>query len=220
MKKVVPFIFVLILPFVLAGCGSKQFELEDYMSETTKVYFQAEGNGFNATLSVGEREIDYKVDGRHGATCDFALLQVEFDSVLENDAIDCVVSIDGQDTSLLLEFNPLNNCYVGDLGFNINSDANVSITVEEKSLQLENVSNNFAINWQEALQKSQIALIDEISSCYSNGSFCGEGYLKLLHEKGGSFQELFWSFRLVCEQGIKYDVVIDAQTGEIVGVNL
>lgn len=220
MKKVVLFIFVLILPFVLAGCGSKQFELEDYMSETTKVYFQAEGNGFNATLSVGEREIDYKVDGRHGETCEFALLQVEFDSVLENDAIDCVVSIDGQDTSLLLEFNPLNNCYMGDLGFNINADANVSITVEEKSLQLENVSNNFAINWQEALQKSQIALIDEISSCYSNGSFCGEGYLKLLHEKGGSFQELFWSFRLVCEQGIKYDVVIDAQTGEIVGVNL
>lgn len=220
MKKIFPFIFILLLPVLLVGCGSNKFQLEDYMSEITKVYFQAEGDGFNATLSVGEREIDYRVDGRHGPTCDFALLQVEFNSVVENDVIDCVVNIDGQDTSLLLEFNPLNNCFMGDLGFSINADAKVSITVEEKSLSLENVSNNFAIDWQQALEKSEIALIDEISSCCNNGSFCGEGYLKLLHEKGGSFQELFWSFRLVCEQGVKYDVVINAQTGEIAGVNL
>ena len=220
MKKVFPLIFLFILPLFLVGCGTKKFQLQEYMSEITTSYYQAEGEGLNISLSVGQREIDYKVDGLHGATCGFSLFEIKFDNILEENTINISVIIDGKDYSLVLEHNPVNNTYMGDLGFAISNDSSVQVKVEGQTLNLTNVSNNFAVSSDEALEKASVVLIDELASCYNNGNFCGECYLKILNEQDGSFNELFWCFSLVCNQGIKYDVVINVQTGEVVGVNL
>ena len=219
MKKIFAFA-LLLLPLMLVGCVEKKFKLDDYMSEITTTYFQGQGQGVDASVSVGRREIDYKVDGKHGQTCDFSLVEVKFANIREEGLLQVELIIDGQSQDFTLELNPVNHIYMGDLGYAISADSSVAIVVGEKKIELENLTNNFAVDAEQALEKARVALIDQIAACYREGQFCGEGYLKLLHEEGGLFDQLFWSFRLVCEQGVKYDVVINAQTGEIVGVNL
>mgnify|MGYP005764008613 FL=1 len=218
MKKFLA-VIILALPLFLVGCGQKEFELKDYMSEITNVYYQAEGDGVNASVSVGQREVDYKVNGVHGSVCDFTLIEVKFDEVKNQDAMEIEVVIDGVSQPFMLEFNPLTDVFVGDLGYAVESGASISLVIEGQRLDMVNITDEL-ISSSEALEIARLALIDEIASCYSGGVFCGECYLKLLHERGSSFNQLFWSFSLVCVQGVKYDVVINAQTGEVVGENL
>lgn len=220
MKKFFAASMMLLFPLMLVGCGRSDFNLKDYMSEITTVYFQGQGQGVNASLSVGQREIDYKVDGKHGPTCDFSLIEIKFDNVREEEILQVEIIINGQSQNFSLELNPVNHVYMGDLGYAVKGDDSIVIVVDGQRIELTNITGDFAVNADEALEMARIALIDQIAACYNEGRFCGEGYLKLLHEEGGSFSQLFWSFRLVCQQGVKYDVVINAQTGELVGVNL
>lgn len=220
MKKVFAAALVLLLPFMLVGCGEKEFNLKDYMSEITTTYFQGQGQGVNASLSVGQREIDYKVDGKHGQTCDFSLIEVKFDNIRAEEELPVELIIDGQSQDFVLELNPVSHVYMGDLGYAVKPDSSFVIFVGNQKVELTNITGDFAVDANQALEMARIALIDQIASCYNDGRFCGEGYLKVLHEEGEPFNQLFWSFRLVCEQGVKYDVVINAQTGELVGVNL
>lgn len=220
MKKVFAAALVLLLPFMLVGCGGKEFNLKDYMSEITTTYFQGQGQGVNASLSVGQREIDYKVDGKHGQTCDFSLIEIKFDNIRAEEELPVELIIDGQSQDFVLELNPVSHVYMGDLGYAVKGDDSIAIVVDGQRIELTNITGDFAVDANQALEMARIALIDQIASCYNDGRFCGEGYLKVLHEEGEPFNQLFWSFRLVCEQGVKYDVVVNAQTGELVGVNL
>ena len=220
MKKVFTAALVLLLPFMLVGCGGKEFNLKDYMSEITTTYFQGQGRGVNASLSVGQREIDYKVDGKHGQTCDFSLIEIKFDNIRAEEELPVELIIDGQSQDFVLELNPVSHVYMGDLGYAVKGDDSIAIVVDGQRIELTNITGDFAVDANQALEMARIALIDQIASCYNDGRFCGEGYLKVLHEEGEPFNQLFWSFRLVCEQGVKYDVVVNAQTGELVGVNL
>lgn len=220
MKKVFAAALVLLLPFMLVGCGEKEFNLKDYMSEITTMYFQGQGQGVNVSLSVGQREIDYKVDGKHGQTCDFSLIEIKFDNIRAEEELPVELIIDGQSQDFVLELNPVSHVYMGDLGYAVKGDDSIVIVVDGQRIELTNITGDFAVDANQALEMARIALIDQIASCYNDGRFCGEGYLKVLHEEGEPFNQLFWSFRLVCEQGVKYDVVVNAQTGELVGVNL
>ncbi len=218
MKKFLA-VTMLMLPLFLVGCGQKKFDLKDYMSEITNVYYQAEGEGVNASISVGQREIDYKANGIHGDVCDFSLIEVKFDKVKNQQTEDIEIVVDGVSQPFTLEFNPLTDVFVGDLGYALKQGASVSLVIEGQRLDMDNITDRL-ISSSDALEKARVALIDEIASCYSSGTFCGECYLKLLHERGASFNQLFWSFSLVCQKGVKYDVVINAQTGDVIGENL
>lgn len=220
MKKSLLFLFILILPVILVGCGSKIFDLSDYMSEITTSYYQGENENFNASISVGQREINYKVDGKHGPDCDFSLVEVKFSTLKEELGLDIEVIIDGQENDLFLEYVPLHNTFMGDLGFAIKSGSKVTIKIGDETLNLSQVSENFTVDYNKALDIAKLQLIDEISSYNINGQFNAEGYLKLLNKEGESFNQLFWCFTLVGSDGLKFDVVIDANTGEVIGANI
>lgn len=220
MKKFFSVAFILLMPLILFGCGKNEFNLKDYMSEITTIYFQGENQNINASLSVGQREIDYKIDGKHGLTCEFSLIELKFQNIKEAEKLTVQIIIDGQSQDFVLELNPVNHVYMGDLGYAIKEDSSIEIIVDGVNIVLTNITGEFAVDANQALEIARIELIDQISYCYNDGKFCGEGYLKLLHEEGNAFDQLFWVFRLVCEQDIKYDVVINAKTGEVVGVNL
>lgn len=219
MKKVIALLFIMCLPLMLAGCGKQKFELKNYMSEITYNYYQGENDIFNASVSVGQREIDYNVDGRHSANCDFSLVEVKFLNQKEDLKLQATISVNNKDYPLELEFVPLRNTYMGDLGFAIEDGSNVSIKIDEQTLQLKEVSKDFSIDSAQALSSASLQLIDEIASYYQNGQFLAEGYLKLLNQEGKDFSQLFWCFTLVGSDGVKFDVVINAYTGEVVGVN-
>ena len=62
-----------VCSLMFVGCRMEN-QSADYMSEQTWTYFYGANGGVKCSISVGERERDYKLDGKHGNVCDFSLI--------------------------------------------------------------------------------------------------------------------------------------------------
>ena len=63
MKKLWIFAMILICGIVLVGCSSKK-DFRGCLSEVTKVYYQGVAGQVEGSISVGQREEPYKIDGQ------------------------------------------------------------------------------------------------------------------------------------------------------------
>lgn len=217
MKKIVMFIMIMMCPFILMGCQHES-DVKDNISEVTNIYFQGESeNGeLDASISVGQRENPYIIDGIHQKTCDFSLLVLSFNGLLNEDEITINLSVNDTTTELILYFNPLNSTFMNDLGYNLKENDKVSLTYQNYSIDFENISNNFSINFKQAIDIACNELDEEIKNLYSSNVFKGECYLKILSKQGDKSGKLFWIFTVVGQDKSNHNVVISVEDGSII----
>ncbi|MCB2572951.1 hypothetical protein KQ718_17325, partial [Listeria monocytogenes] len=81
--------------------------LEDNMSEITKIYYQGNdlSNEVVASISVGQREIDYSIDGIHEDVCDFSLVVVNFNKIFDEDTIKVMLLINEKTMEFEMYYN-------------------------------------------------------------------------------------------------------------------
>ena len=197
MKKILLSMMILLVPILMFGC-QKAVSLQESMSEITKIYFCAESEGVQGNISVGERENPYIIDGKHGKTCDFSLIALKFDELLVENQIEVEILINNNISSIILELNPANHFYMVDLGYALKENDEIELSYQKFKLSFINVTQEFAINYNEALKLSETALGDKMIKYYNGENFEGEGYLKVLtqSEKDG----LFWVLTLVAPE--------------------
>ncbi len=211
MRKILVVVMIFVSIFMLSGCGQER-RPENSFSEITYDYYSGTNDTLFASISVGKREEPYAIDGNHGENVDFSLVTLKFSSRQQFNQLAVDVVNDDGTMQLLLEFNPLNNSYMGDLGRAI--DGEISIIYGETILNLQKTSENFSINYQTAIEKAILALDGEIEKYYTNGIFEGECYLKILSEVDEKFEDLYWVFTIVGKNGDTSNVVIDTITGD------
>ena len=191
----------------LFGCAKNQ-TLQSSMSEITYLYFQGYNNSDEVgSISVGEREEPYRIDGVHNKTVEFSLIDIEFDE--DGEEILANITINNQESNLQMYFNPLTNSYMADLGYCLQEDDKIEVAFENTVVIFENIGSSFSVNYQTALEIGQTALKDEIESMTDGKNFKGEGYLKILKNDFSNFEKLFWAFTIVGQDGNSYNVVID-----------
>ena len=214
MKKLFLIISLIISALLLFGCTPKQ-QIKSSFSEITYLFYYGEdaSKGICLSISVGEREQPYIIDGNHTDNVDFSLVTLSFSQKQTFNKI----SVNIDDSEILLEFNPLNNSYMGDLGYKIENE-NISCIVEENAIILQKISDNFAVDYNQATQIAISALGESLNSYHSNGNFQGECYLKILKEEENN-STLFWIFTVIGRQGQSNNVVIDTNSGEVVILN-
>lgn len=217
MKKFFLFILTFLLSLSLYSCG-KNINFKDYISEITYVYFRGFSQSAKASISVGQREEPYVIDGKNQKLCDFSLISIEFEQIINENEINATVQINDNISYERLFFNPVTNSFMCDLGYCIKEDSSVKISYQDIVIALENVSENFEIDYQKALDLSGEKLSKEIESLKENGEFKGECYLKILTLKGEE-DRLFWNFTLVDINNKTYNLLIDASSGEIISFN-
>ena len=208
--KILLVVTLLGVLFVLVGCGTNK--VTDNISEITYVYYQGideQDKNVNASISVGQREEPYIMDGKHGTNLDFSLINVNFGRVLEEDSIEVELIINDNIEKIILEFNPLSNSYMTDLGYSIGSNENVQIKYQNYKINFKNVSDLFKVNYEKALEIGQDLLSDYIDSLYVNGIFEGEIYLKIFSQNSGNFDNLYWIFSVVGRNGQCENVAIN-----------
>lgn len=212
MKKLWIFAMILICGIVLVGCSSKK-DFRGCLSEVTKVYYQGVAGQVEGSISIGQREEPYKIDGKSQKLEDFSLFILDFNQQMEDETIDVKLSVNGVESDFQLFLNPVNHYYMNDLGYSLGQNDEVILTYQDIVVNFYNVSDSFNIDWSEALDIAEENL--NLQSFYKDGDFKGECYLKILTEQNDNFQDLFWYFSAVSENGDVMDIVINTDAGEI-----
>lgn len=210
MKKILLSLTILLIPILMFGC-QKTITLEDSMSEITKIYFTAENQDVTANISVGEREEDYIIDGKHTKNCDFSLIALKFDNLLAENVIEVELKINNVSSTIQLELNPANHFYMADLGYALKETDQIQLNYNENHLTFSQVE--FGIDYNQALKIAKEELGDKMDKYYNDKNFAGEGYLKVLTQQDE--EELFWVFTVVGNDDSKNNVVLSVEDGKV-----
>ena len=214
-KKIILSLFclmILVYPIAMAGCGEKDSP-QNNISEITKIYFQGANGDAHGSISVGQREEPYKMDGKHNTMYDFSLVVIDFGKRIDEEEIVVKLNINRTEQDFTMYFSPLNSAFMADLGYSLKEDDKVSATYQDITIDFYIVSNSFGVNYEQALD---IALSNiDTTVFYQDDEFKGECYLKILTEQNDNLEDLFWVFTIVGENGEVRNVVLSVENGEI-----
>lgn len=195
-----------VVLFLFTGCND--LSINNCISEITFTYFKGQDSSSSsvyASISVGEREEPYKMDGKHRKNVDFALINLILDDVSQNEVM-ATIDIDGTASEIMLEFNPRTSSYMADLGYAISGDSVVNLKVDNYSIDCSNISKDFKVDYNKALEIGEKMLSENVAN-FSSSNFDGEIYLKLFTMEGSDV--LYWIYTAVYENGVTYNFAIN-----------
>lgn len=219
MKKLIMCLMFLLLPMMLIGCSQVKIGVEESMSEITHTYFAGRNGDDRASISVGKREEPYKIDGIHNKELDFSLITLSLAQPKEDNTLKATLTVNGKDSEILLDLHPVYHSYMVDIGYCLKDNDEVKLTFGNKVIVFSNISKDFAINYEKALEIAQNTLIDEISDRTNNDILEGECYLQVLNEISPNFDDMFWCFTLVGKDKKVFRVIISVVDGSILAEN-
>lgn len=205
-KKILMMLSLAVVLFLFTGCSG--LSINNCISEITFIYFKGQDSSSSnvyASISVGEREEPYKMDGKHRKNVDFALINLTLDDVNQNE-VTATIEIDGTASEIMLEFNPRTSSYMADLGYAISGDSTINLKVDNYSIDFSNISKDFKVDYNKALEIGEKLLSENVTN-FSSSNFDGEIYLKLFTMEGSDV--LYWIYTAVYEDGVTYNFAIN-----------
>lgn len=217
MKKKIFLVGLLAVVAVsLFGCGkSLEARVEENLSERTCVYYFAEGEGCYATLSSGEREEEYLLNGKSENKVDFALLSIKPSTNTAAKLIKANVSINDHSQVYELELNDLNGAYMVDLEQRLSGDESIVVEYAGEALELQNLSKDFVIDDAKAIEIACNELAEKIDAIRKGNNLNAECYLRVLDKKANNFDDMFWCFTVVGTDKQTFSVIISTVDGSI-----
>ena len=214
MKKIFIVFMLIIISLSFIACNGKR-DINASFSEITYVYFQASAEGVNSSISVGQREEPYVIDGKHGKNCGFSLINLKFEEQVKENKIVVDLNVNNQITQLTLELNPANHFYMADLGYELNKEDIINLSYENYNLCYENISKDFAITYEKAILIAEDNYKEYINTLYKGKTFNGECYLKILTLNNNGKDELFWIYTIVNNHSQHKNIIINTETGKV-----
>ena len=213
-KKVLVSLSLLFVLFGVSACGKTiDKHVQDNMAEITKEYYFGENDTMFVTLSVGERESDYLLNGQATEAVDYSLLVIKFKEENILRAITFEVQSGDSVVDVEAEYNSFNNSYMVDIVEDITIGESFSIIYDGQTVTLE--KQNFAINYENALQIACENLKDNLEEQKSYNHFNAECYLRVMSEKDNDFSDLYWCFTCLNYEGESFSVIISTTDGSI-----
>ena len=206
MRKILFLLALLFVSCSCVGCGNK--EIAALMSEQTMIYFYGESGGNWCSVSVGERENPYIIDGSHTQNTTFSLVVFQPSSAIEGNVIEIELKVDGKSEKTTLELNPLNMTYMADLGYALKEDSVLSLCFQGEEIVLENQSQCFEVDYKEAI-KIGFEKASREQDFYQNGVLKVEGYLKIFDGSLFGGEGLYWCFSIIGKEEVSKNVLIN-----------
>ena len=217
MRKVVALALMFGFVGILAsGCGKKTVDyVNENMSEKTEIYFLGETDEVYVTLSSGEREEEYLMNGKSEKKVDFGLLTVNFFNEVVGNAINVKLSVDGTVQTVMLELNQFNSTYMVDLERKFSGNEKILIEYMDDEIELVNMSKDFGVSADKAIAIASKEISKKITKTKKLSSLNAECYLRVLDKHANNFQDLFWVFTVVNVKNETYSVVISTVDGSV-----
>ena len=214
-KLIVAFSLVFIL-FGVAGCGKTiNNHVKENMSEITKDFYFGENDSVYATLSVGERESSYLYNGQSTESVDFALLTLTFKNGSSLNTVEVVLNDGTNSYDVELMSDDMSVDFMADIVNLFSFGEAFTLTYNNENVELTRISDEFGIDYQEALNIACENLKEEHESFKSYNNFNAECYLRVLREKENNFDNLYWCFTCLNYEGESFSIVFSTVDGEI-----
>ncbi len=226
MKRLKNFVIIacfFVVGILTIGCSSANLSemAKLNLSEIRNNLFVCQTDNMIISVTTGEREKNYKLDGRHTENIEFCLITV---IVLNNQTFKETKSysaeINGESYNGDFEINPYDNSLVVDLGFKLNESANISITVNLDEIsetgKLKNISTSWNINGFDALEIATKKLKKELKTYVIGSDFNMEVYLKILYDYDNLKNPYYWFISFIGNDDKQYSIVVDVNSGEII----
>lgn len=203
--------------FLFSGCTGTTNE--NNLADIRTGIYDGECEDFNATFVYGMRETPYQSNGVANKLVEFGIISVVFESKPKQETIQYSLKLNGDKTfSGELEKNPFSNEFMADVGFSIEPNSSLSLTLsidgEEKEVVLQNKSNSWTIQSQEALEIGTNAFKDEIAT-YTKNKETYELFVKIISQQQTNFGKYYWSVSIVTSSGKKHNVVFTTESPEL-----
>lgn len=216
MKKLIVVFSLVFILFGVAGCGKTiNNHVKENMSEITKDYYFGENDSFYATLSVGERESSYLYNGQSTESVDFALLTLTFKNGSSLNTVEVVLNDGANSYDVELMSDDMSVDFMADIVNLFSFGEAFTLTYNNENVELTRISDEFGIDYQEALNIACENLKEELESCKSYNNFNAECYLRVLREKENNFDNLYWCFTCLNYEGESFSIVFSTVDGEI-----
>lgn len=214
-------ICLLILAFLLVGCGTQNNNVSDNLSDARYGVFDARNEQLSTTFIYGERENPYKPDGTSNNKVNFGIISVTFSQKQTENVFDFTLKTGDKTFTGQLEKSPFTDEYLADIGSQITTNEPIELTLQlpsgDVNLTLEKRSENWEIDFDKALKIGENALKDEINKMTKNGSM--EYYLKIISNNKTNFGTYFWAFTAISENGEKHTVIFSPSNDTILVKN-
>ncbi len=220
MKKIINLKFatitVLILCCVLfVGCSENLSNLvKENMSDLRINYFEGKTELFYADLSCGYREQNFAYDGVSTKKTECGVLSVEFKKTYSYLSICVNLDIDGDTKEYVLLKSPFENKYMIDIEKIVNEKNAIKLSLKNQDdyCDLINVSKDWKIQYEDALNIGIETFKEELKNEYSNGKFNAEGYLKVVSKN--EFDQKFWYFSFITTKNVSKSMLINVNSGK------
>ena len=211
--------------FFLFGCdkdsNSGQGDMyQSNLSECRKNLFVSKNANYLVTLTSGQRESDYIMDGKASSLVDFGVITLKFEKVFAGSKLQFELKIDDDTYAGEFERNPYDNNFVYDIGKQVSDSSKVSIYLVDfdDNLELDCLSKDWKFNYKDALKIFVDKHKKEIEACSENNKLQGEIYIKIVAEDN-NLGDIYWYCLLVAQNGEMYASLISVNTGEILQNN-
>ena len=178
MKKILMCFVLVFVAVGFFGCDKS----DDNISEITTTYLYAQEGEYSGSISIGKRENPYIIDGKHAKNVGFSLIVLKLGEVY-NQSVTVKIEVNGQTEDVKLELNPLNSTYMADLGYALKEDDEISVIYNDCHLKFSNISKDFKVGWEKALEIGKKELSVVIDNLTSKKKLNGEYYLKILSKE-------------------------------------
>ncbi len=212
MKKLCVFLMCLCPLFAFAGCGQVDTInlLKNNLSEVSDVYYFSQDPVLKVSICSGKREEPYIYDGKSCDKLDFALITADIEG---SDSEMVTISINGVAEDVILEFNYKTGTHMADLGRKLSGSEKIEFKYLDQTTTLECKSNSFVVSSDDAILLGYQTLQNQIDSLVQDGEFKGEAYLKIIDSLSGGFEDVFWLFSILDQNGEMKNLIISTQEG-------
>ena len=222
-KKILIFMMLAICLLSFSACGNADINLKDYLIEERNNLFYAEDDLYSVTFSTGRREQNYGLDGTINEMVDFGVITLARldNNPLADDTYTYTIQINDQTHTGFLEKSNYDNTYSIDIETSAPNDATVSIQITftgySFNQEMSNVSNNFGVDKDSALEIANSELKEDLNNITSDKNNKIEVLMKILKDySNGEVKNYYWYIGIVSTNGDTLGILINASNGEII----
>lgn len=220
-KKFLIMLLLIITVFGFTACKKTEVNLQDFLIEERQNLFLAYDDLYTATLSSGMREKDYNFDGVVTEKTCFAILTLTRNDSkpLATDNYSYTITINNEQTTGFLEKSGIDNSYCIDLQKEISTNdvinVQISFTGYSFNKDLTNITNNFNVDYNTAINIANDQLKDDAQNLLKNNSKIEVVTKILCDDSNLDVNNYYWYIGVISNSGETMGVLIDSNSGEI-----
>lgn len=220
------FFLLICTMFIFSSCQTKYENwLKDNTSEIRDYLFEGFCEDFEVSLTVGQREKNYIVNGESSELVDFGVLSFVLDEDIDVDinSAKFVLFVGTKKFEGDLQENPFDHSLMADIQTNLSSANNISVNLISNNYLRSTSLNCVNANWN--IKSSDIYSIiskkmkNEIKSFVKNNNFEGEVYIKIINDADKNVQDYYWYVCIIGRKGERLSAIISHKNSEILALN-